>query len=167
MDRAIKAKSQEREALGVDWGADQEGSIWRKSFAVEATADVPLGIRLFGIGAHLSEIIYALRGGADRDSTPADAQQHIDRLNRDFGNLREILQTGDASLAASLIEPVIERFIESLEVAARSRSDLDRQVGSLSASVRRLLDPAPEKQEWTGGYSDPFGEDDDDMDVPF
>ena len=50
------------------------------------TADVPLGIRVFGVGCHLAELIVGLRDGADRESTPPETQQRIDCLNRDFGN---------------------------------------------------------------------------------
>jgi hypothetical protein len=41
----------------------------------------------------------------------------IDRLNRDFGNLREVLE-GDDSLAVTLIDPIRNRFQEALDEVA-------------------------------------------------
>ena len=63
-----------------------------RSVSVGDTADVPLGIRVFGIGCHLAELIVGLRAGADRESVPQETQSYIDQVNRDFGNLREVLQ---------------------------------------------------------------------------
>ena len=55
-----------------------ETSVWSSSFSVGDTADVPLGIRLFGIGCHLAELIVGLRGGADGGPTAAGGSA-IDR----------------------------------------------------------------------------------------
>jgi hypothetical protein len=35
-------------------------------------------------------LIVDLRAGAEREATPQSAQRHIDQLNRNFGNLREL-----------------------------------------------------------------------------
>jgi hypothetical protein len=69
---------------------DGSPSIWSRSFSVENAADLPLGIRVFGLGCHLAELIVDLRAGAEREATPQSAQRHIDQLNRNFGNLREL-----------------------------------------------------------------------------
>ncbi len=56
------------------------GSVWSSSFSKGGT-NVPLGIRLFGLGGHLAELVSDLRDAGD-------GQPLIDALNRDFGNLR-------------------------------------------------------------------------------
>ena len=68
------AERSERERLGVaDSPSREEGSgaIWSRSFNVAATGDVPLGIRVFGVGCHLAELIVGLRGETDREPCPA------------------------------------------------------------------------------------------------
>ncbi len=99
-------------------------AIWSRSFCVKETADVPLGIRLFGVGCRLAELIVGLRGGADREATPPEAQRLIDQLNRDFGNLRELLQSPDSSLAEALIDPVLRRFADTLDAVATAHPPL-------------------------------------------
>jgi hypothetical protein len=101
----------------------------------------PLGIRVFGVGCRLAELIVGLRAGTDRGTTPSAAQQHIDLLNRDFGNLRDLLQGSDFSRADALIDPVIDRFVESLAAVATGRPDLGRQCESLTTDLRKLLEP--------------------------
>ncbi len=132
-------------------------AIWSRSFSVGDIADVPLGVRVFGVGCRLAELIVGLRGGADRGATAPEAQWHIDRLNRDFGNLRELLQSPDTSLAGSLIDPVLSRFAESLDTVASDYPDLASQCESLTNDLLKILDPpSPEPTE---PYLDP--------DVPF
>ena len=129
---------QERERLGVtDSGSGEPGreSVWSSSFSVGDAADVPLGVRLFGIGGHLAELIVDIRGEADGSSAAPEAQRFIDQLNRDFGNLRELLQTSEPSLAAALIDPVIDRFAESLAAAASARPDLSAKCESLTKKI--------------------------------
>jgi hypothetical protein len=119
-------------------------------------ADVPLGVRVFGIGCRLAELIVGLRGGADRDGTPPEAQQHIDQLNRDFGNLREVLQNSDLSLAEALLDPVLARFAESLAAAATFRTELAAQCDALTSELRNLLNPAPCGPSFDGDDDVPF-----------
>jgi hypothetical protein len=108
---------------------------------------VPLGIRVFGVGCRLAELIVGLRDGADREATPPQVQQQIDRLNRDFGNLREVLESADASLAASLFDPVVDRFVDTLDDVAEAREDLEMQCESLTDELRELLAPSPPMPE--------------------
>lgn len=110
------------------------------------TADVPLGMRIFRIGSNLAQVIADLRDGIDM--TLPEIQQHIDQLNRDFGNLRELLQSSDSSLAEALINPVLDRFVESLAAVAVVRPDLDRKCESLTNSIHKLLDPSPPEKTW-------------------
>lgn len=119
---------------------------------------MPIGIRVFGLGCRLAELIVGLRAGAERDATPAEAQRHIDQLNRDFGNIREVLQDADASLGAALLEPVVARFADDLNVVMTERPDLARQCESLADELRQLFDPP--------GDDEPVGEAAYD-DVPF
>jgi len=115
---------------------------------VDHTADLPLGVRVFGVGCQLAELIVGLRGGADREATTPEAQRHIDQLNRDFGNLRELLQSSDSSLAEALVDPVLRRFAETLDTAAAARPDLALQCESLTNNLHKLLDPPPPEPTW-------------------
>ena len=57
-DRRHREREDERKRLGVSYGdKTSESSIWTQSFAVEQTADMPLGIRVFGIGCKLAEVL--------------------------------------------------------------------------------------------------------------
>ena len=75
-------------------------------------------------------MIAGLRAGTDRETTLQETQRHIDQLNRDFGNLRELLQSSDSSLTAALIDPVLDRFGETLDTVATARPDLALQCES-------------------------------------
>jgi hypothetical protein len=132
---------------------DGSSAIWSRSFTVKDTADVPLGIRVFGVGCHLAELIVGLRAGADRETAPLEAQRHIDQLNRDFGDLRELLQCPDSSLAEALIDPVLHRFTETLDAVARGRADLALQCESLTNDLHKLLNPP--SPEPTCAFGDP------------
>jgi len=117
----------------------------------------PLELRLFGIGCLLVGVIVEIRGTSDSVAPSAGAQQHIDRLNRDFANLRDVLQTPDPARADALAEPVIDRFVESLDVVATAHPDLAEQCGALASALETLLHPPA---------SDAFSEFDDD-EFPF
>ena len=152
--KRFDAERSERERLGMTdrtLRADSAGAIWSRSFSVGDTADVPLGIRVFGVGCQLAELIVGLRGGAARDATSPEAQRHIDQLNRDFGNLRELLQSSDSSLAEVLIDPVLRRFDESLDAVATAYPDLASQCESLANDLHSLLNPSPPEPTWDSG----------------
>jgi hypothetical protein len=153
------AKWAERKRLGVtnfSPEGDSADAVWSRSLSVGDTAGVPLGVRVFGLGSHLAELIVGLRAGADRELTPPEAQAHIDRLNRDFGNLRELLQASDSSLAEALITPVLDCFAETLAAVATTRSDLAAQCESLTGEVRTLLAPPPAERTWGSDEDVPF-----------
>jgi hypothetical protein len=142
--RRFNAEWAERERLGVTNSTsrgDDSPNVWSRSFAVGDAADVPLGIRVFGIGCHLAELIVGLRAGADADTTSPEARRHIDQLNRDFGNLRELLQGSDSSLTEALLDPVLDRFAESLANVASAHPDRVPQCESLTHDIRSLLNP--------------------------
>lgn len=136
------------------FGANHENSFWSSSFSVGDAAAVPLGVGLFGIGGHLAELIVALGSQAADSSAATDVQPFIDRLNRDFGNLRELLQTYEPSLVAALLEPVIARFAESLAAVASARPKLSAKCESLANSLAQFSDPTPSKQGWAPGDLD-------------
>jgi hypothetical protein len=158
--RRFEAEWSERKRLGVTDStprADGSSAVWSRSFFVGDTADVPLGIRVFGLGCRLAELIVGLRADADRESTPLETQPHIDQLNRDFGNLREILHGADSSLAEALLDPVLDRFAQTLANVATARPDLAPQCEALTNDLQRLSDPPPPEPTWD--HRDP--------DVPF
>lgn len=145
-DRRFDAKCAERERLGVT-SADAQNAegVWNRSYSV-GDANVPLGVRVFGIGCHLAELIVGLRGDHPREDTPVEAQRHIDQLNRSFGNLREVLQGTELSLSASLLEPVLQRFMDDLSVVATDRPELSEPCEMLTDELRQLLNPPAEME---------------------
>jgi hypothetical protein len=149
--RKVGAEMDERKRLGLPGnaaGGDEDASLWTASYRVDDTADVPLGVRLFGLGCHLAELITQLRDGADRSTLPPETQQLIDRLNRDFGNLRDILQQPGPELAAALFDPVIDCFGETLARVAANRADLAAKCESLGQSLSTLIDEPPPEPAW-------------------
>jgi hypothetical protein len=163
---------------------DESPSIWKTSFSVGDTENVPLGVRVFGIGCHLAEILADLLSGARRppnsndatrpgkrqaaesDVIPPDSQHFIDDLDRDFGNLRELLYRSEPSLAAALIDPAIDRFAETLTTIGRERPKLAEKCESLAHSLSNLLaSPTDEPELYSDDDSDLFGDDADDPDV--
>jgi len=144
----FEAEQQERQRLGVATSSDDPQSPWSRSFSVGEAADVPLGVRIFGLGCRLAELIASLRGSAERDATPPEVQAHIDSLNRNFGNLRELLRGDDPSLAVALIDPVRDRFAEALQAVAAARDQLAPQCERLMAELERLLDEPPTEPTW-------------------
>ncbi len=157
--RKCDASDAERRRLGVDHPAEGQhpaGSVWSSSYSIDDSPNVPLGIRLFGIGGHLAELITDLREPPKRreqmESCESlgiiDPQPLIDQLNRDFGNLREVLTGAEAALSASLVEPVLDHFAETLEAVAAERPDLNPKCGALFAKLKNFLTPPnPERPE--------------------
>ena len=150
--RRCDARDAERRRLGVDDPADGRhpaGSVWSRSFSLADSPDVPLGIRLFGIGSHTAELIADLREPPRKNASPTgherpdtvDPQPRIDQLNRDFGNFREVLTGAEAALAESLLEPVLARFTETLDAVAADRPDLVPKCGALAAMLEYFLEP--------------------------
>jgi hypothetical protein len=148
------AEWRKRQRLGGsdrDGGATDDQSVWSSSFSVADIADAPLAVRLFGIGGHLAELIDSICGAG---AAAPDGQRFVDRLNRDFGNLREILQNASPTLSNSLVEPVIDRFRESLAAVALARPDLSAKCESLTNGLAEFLDPHPPDSPWDHDDSD-------------
>jgi hypothetical protein len=161
-NRRFNAEQAERERLGVKSSSPNEdgsNAVWSRSFSVGDTADLPLGIRVFRIGCQLAELIVGLRAEFDRESTPEETQTHIDQLNRDFGNLREILQTSDGSLAESLLTPVLDRFRLSLDEVLSARPDLVAKCEGVTDELDALFTvplDEPEGPTWEVDGEFPF-----------
>ena len=142
-NRKFNAEWSERKLLGVSDSTPREdgsNAIWSRAFSVGENSDVPLGIRVFGIGCRLAELIVGIRGGANRETTLPEPQRHIDQLNHNFSNLRALLQSPDSSVAEALLDPVLDRFAETLDTVSCSRSDLASQCESLADELRKLLE---------------------------
>src|SRR5262249_52748340 len=77
----------------------------------------------------------------------------IERLQRDFGNLREVVGAGEA-LTDALLAPVLERFAETLDAVASARADLGPKCADLERRLRRFLERSP-----ATGPPELFGED--------
>lgn len=159
MDRIFEARRVERERMGIDYSDRQDAnSVWSRSFSVSEDENVPLGVRVFEIGVNLAEVVCTLRGEADRDSTPPATQRLIEQLNHDFANLRAVLNTDDLAEAESLLEPVIERFQETIATAADAEIEgreglrLQRTCDELVLNLQSLL--APSKIYRPGEYED-------------
>jgi hypothetical protein len=160
LDRKFEAQREERERLGV---TSREDSVWSSTFVADNAANVPLGVRVFGVGCKLAEIIAQLRGRGAGDETSAVAspvQSRIDQLNRDFGNLRALLIGSEVALAETLIEPVVERFCATLDDVTAFDDTLGERCDDLGGSLRRLTAPAPPEPNWTDLEAD-------DSDIPF
>lgn len=143
ISRHVEAEMDERKRLGLPGNTakgDEHSTPWMASYRIDDMSDVPLGLRLFGLGCHLAELIVQLRGGADRSATPPEIGHLIDQLNRDFGNLRDILQQPGPELAAALFDPVIDCFGDTLSRVATTRADLAAKCESLSDSLSAILD---------------------------
>jgi len=114
--------------------------VWQSSHTNEEALGQSPGLALFGLGAHLGELIQDLRdAGAGQDL--------VDQLNRAFSNVRAAVE----SPASALVEPVIEKMCETLDsvvafrpVLADKCAYLQRQ---LSALARRLSDEPPWDEE--------------------
>jgi hypothetical protein len=142
--KRIDDEREERRRLGVtDCSAGEPGddSLWTSSFSVGA-AELPLGGRVFGIGCHLAELIAVLRDDMDREEAPASVQQFINQLNRNFGNLRELLKAGP-SMVETLFDPVIGCFVETLAEVSAVRLDLAPKCEALAHKVKNLLNDSP------------------------
>jgi hypothetical protein len=152
-DRRWRAEQGERERLEVKYpggGYGDPDSVWKRSFVADSENE-PLPLRLFGIGTFLSELIVDLKG-------PPEDRPLIDQLSRDFGNLREVAQSGDLSLAEALFEPVLDRFCETLNSVAASHSELEPKCADLQQRLRRFCEPPRERDESSPRFDD---------DIPF
>ena len=136
-DRRFEAEREERERLGVKapgGGYVDPDYAWDRTFSDASALDSHPFIRLFTIGSHLCELTAALkRSTVDRAM--------LDRLSRDYGNLREVVQGQDAAAADALLQPVLDRFCESLAAVAAARPDLEAKCADLQDRLGRFTNP--------------------------
>jgi hypothetical protein len=140
--RRFEAEQAECKRLGVDnpgGGYGDPDSVWTRSFSAAESPGESALMRLFAIGSHLSELIVDLK-------EPAEDRTLIDRLSRDFGNLRDVAQSRGFATAEALIEPVLERFRETLEAVAAARPELEPKCSDLTSRLDRFL-AAPNMNE--------------------
>lgn len=128
----FNAEQKEYERLGLH---EESPSFWSSSFIEGDISEVPPSARMYALGCRLAEIITDLRGTADHESTPRDVQQLIDQLNRDFGNLREVIKTSETSYLGVLIS----RFADTLAEVTGLRADLSEKCSSLSNDLATFL----------------------------
>lgn len=162
--RRFDAECEERKRMGIEgseYSTPDPESVWACSVSVGDDADVPLGIRLFGIGCRLAELFCDIREDIS-DAGEKGAQFQIDQLNGDFGNMREILLRAESSIAEAMIQPIIDRFSDSLAALAVSRPHLSEKCASLTESLAAFLNPRPEEPDWNE-----YDPEIDDFDVPF
>jgi hypothetical protein len=135
-NRRWKAEQAEQERLGVKSptaGWLDPDCAWDATFAEGGASDSYQFMRLFSIGSQLCRITAALKY-----STAERAL--IDRLGRDYGNLREVVQGQDGLAAESLIQPVLERFYESLDAVVAACPDLQAQCAAFQERLGRFVD---------------------------
>jgi hypothetical protein len=160
-NRRFNERQEEKKRLevGETWQKPAEDSVWNRSLVVE-DENLPVGVRIFGIGCQLAELIVDIRDGVPRELVGEESQTLIDRLNRGFGNLRELLDSADVGLSAALLEPVIQSFAASLETTGQERPKLQEKCASLARQVSKILAPPPDPTQYDGRYE--FGDD-----IPF
>ena len=144
MDRLFEARRKAEQELGVTYKDRDTNPLWSSSYSGSDSSDnevsIPIGIRVFGIGCHLAEIIADLRLANAPQAT-------IDALNRHFGNLREVLgQTAEAS-NTSLIEPVTACFITVLQDLEAPDDRFLRKTRDLANKLEALLAPPPPESD--------------------
>lgn len=142
-NRRFEAKHAEEKRLGVEYpgaGYADPDVVWKRSFSADETPGQSVLMRLFAIGSHLTELIVDLK-------EPTEDRELIDRLSDDFGNLRDVAQSGDMPAADSLIEPVLERFCDTLMAVAVARPELESKCSNLRSRLGRFLEPATDADD--------------------
>ena len=102
-----------------------------------------------GIGGCLGEIITDLK-------EKPDTRPLIDRLNRQFANLRDVAP----ELSGALVDPVIQRLCDELDEVGGTHSDLAAKCEDLEEQLRDFASYLSN----TDGWDTP---DWDDEDIPF
>lgn len=161
LDRRFEERLEERRRLelGEKFEQPAEDSIWNRTLEVD-DEKIPVGMRIFNIGCILAGLIVDIRDGVPRDQVGPESQGLIDQLNRDFSNLRALLESADLELSAAQFEPAMQQFVALLEAIAQERPALEDDCHSLATSVKRILTP-PQPACEDGSHFD-FGDD-----IPF
>jgi hypothetical protein len=156
VERRMAIENEERKRLGLEgsrYERPDKNSAWSRSFNVDDAADLPLGVRLFDLAGQLAELITELRSKPYRMSDAEyaalsaesrNSQPLIDRLNRAFDNFRAVLDSEDVSLAATLIQPVIDAYADALAEVGSARPDLAEKCEWIANDVANFLRPPQE-----------------------
>lgn len=115
--------------------SDRAPSVWSRSFSMAESTDLPLGVRLLGIAWHVAELVMELNELADSASL-------VDQLNRDFRNFREVLSDSDSARIDALLDPVLERFDQTLALIADGHPELEPRCSDLSRKVKSFGEPS-------------------------
>ena len=145
--RQCDSRRAERERLGVEYpgnGYADPDDVWKRSFAAKESDGLPLELRLFGIGSNLAELIVDLK-------QPPEERPLIDKISRDFGNLREIVHSDDVSRGLAMAGPVVDRFCDTLADVAAARDDLRPKCEDLCQRLQRFFDRPDENATLDSG----------------
>jgi len=148
-------EERKQEAAESEWTAEaaaeetETPSVWKRTFGGDVEGESP-SLWVFGIGAHLAELVTDLK-------EKADTQSLIDDLNRQFGNLREVMVQQPSN---ALLDPVVQRFSDELNELGRLYPDLAEKCEDLE---RQLTEGTQESL----GPNDREASEWDDEDVPF
>jgi len=127
-NRRFDAEQEEQHVLQLD---SLQGS--RSGYTNPDYAGGSPMIRLRALGIRLSELLVDLQ-------QPQAERALIDRLRRDFGNLREITGSQVETMkGSSLAEPVAQRVSETLHDVVAARPDLQPQCSWLQKAIQRFL----------------------------
>jgi hypothetical protein len=69
---------------------------------------------------------------------PLDIQQLFDLLNRNFGNLPGLFQDESPASCESLLQPVLDRFIDALAEVSRRHPELTPKCEDLTLQLNRF-----------------------------
>ena len=117
---------------------EKSSPVWERSFGYRRQSDSPAD-NVFGIGAHLAELIVDLREAGE-------SQDSIDTLNGDFRSLREAV----ADPSGSFVDPVVWRFGEHLASISELRPELSAKCKDLERQLdefARRLSGEPEMDD--------------------
>ncbi len=149
----INAKYEAERAAGklsndqMPWDDDKftviQGGDMTLAFAAPGPDDNPAMagvVGMFKLGALLGDVITGLRKPPDQAGpTVGDSAKLVDKLKRDFDNLRDILGQQDAEASCALLEPVVAGFQETLHAVSSARPDLADRVERLTSALDQML----------------------------
>jgi hypothetical protein len=146
-NRRFDAEQEEQKELQLDVLDGSRTGYTNPDYAGGSPA-----IRLHALGIRLSELLVDLQ-------QPQAERALIDRLRRDFGNLREI-EGSEAEMmkGSSLAEAVAQKFSETLADVVEVRPNLQRKCDWLQKALQRFLE-----DEDPRGFSNPTDFDDDEV----
>jgi hypothetical protein len=151
-NRRFDAERKEQKVLQLDVLRGSRSSYTDPDYAGGSPA-----IRLHALGTRLAELLVDLRQ-PHAERALNEERQLIDRLRREFGNLREITGTAESMLGSPLAEPVAQKLSETLHDVAESRADLQPPCEWLQKALHRFLN-----DEDPRGFSNPTDFEDDDV----